>query len=96
MELTWLMTLEDFCATHKTIRLPQYYEDFYRLGKTHLTGYHYLVYLDEDLQVINPYTKKDEGKSVLKSFISTFSREDALSQAHSFIIGYARENHLLE
>ena len=61
----WEISYEDFCAITKTIRLPEYYDDYFRLGKTHLRCYRYLIYIDKDLNVINPYTKKDAGKKII-------------------------------
>lgn len=92
----WEISYEDFCAITKTVRLPEYYDDYFRLGKTHLRCYRYLIYIDKDLNVINPYTKKDAGKKIIYRACSTSSREDCLSQAFLFIIRYALENEILQ
>lgn len=92
----WLLTFTEFSDKVKAIRHPQYYEDYYRLGKKHLTGYHYYLYIDENLNVINPYTKKDQNKKSIAHFISTCSREDVLLQAYNFILIYANDNGLFD
>lgn len=94
--MNWLLTFEEFCGKSKTIRHPQYYDDYYRLGKRHISGYYYYLYIGEDLNIINPYTKKDQNKKSIKHFVSTFSREDVLFQAFLFILNYANENGLFD
>lgn len=94
--MNWLLTFEDFCKKVKAIRHPQYYEDYFRLGKRHLSGYHYYIYIDENLNVINPYTKKDQDKKVLAHFVSTSSREDVLEKSFIFIIQYAKDKSLFD
>ncbi len=89
--LLWELSFKAFSEKVKTIRCPQYCEDYYRLGKRHQIGCHYYLYVDENLNIINPYTKKDEKKKVLKAFTSTTSREDVLSKAYNWILEYARE-----
>lgn len=90
----WELEFKIFSEKVKAIRSQQYCDDYYRLGKRLQIGCHYYLYFDENLNIINPYTKKDEGKKVFKSFMSTSSREDVLRQAYNWIIVYARENEL--
>lgn len=94
--MNWLLTLEEYSKKVRTIRIPDYCEDFYRLGKQRLRCYYYYVYLDENLNTINPYTKKDGGKKVAHRFMSTFSREDAIEQSYNFIVKFAYENGLYD
>lgn len=96
IKYNWELTLEEFSLKNRAIRSPQFCEDYYRMNKKHQIGCHYYLYLDEDLNVINPYTKKDENKKVLKGFVSTSSREDVLSQAYEFIIIYAKQEGLIQ
>ena len=91
---TWKLDFKTFSEKVKAIRSLQYCDDYYRLGKRHQIGCHYYLYVDENLNIINPYTKKDSEKKILKSFVSTSSREDVLRQAYNWIIIYARENEL--
>lgn len=93
---TWELDFKTFSEKARTIRAPQYCEDYCRLGKRHQTGCYYYLYVDENLNIINPYTKKDEGKKVYKSFVSTTSREDVMKQAHDFIIDHAKEKGLFD
>ena len=92
---TWEMSYDEFCKSTKTIRIPDYYEDYFKLGKTHLRCYNYYIYIDENLNVINPYTKKDENKKYIHRVCSTSSREDCITQAFLFIIQSAFKNDLL-
>lgn len=92
----WELDFSTFKDTVRAIRAPQYSEDYFRLGKMHQTGCHYYIHLDENLNVINPYTKKDSGKNILKKFVSTMSREDALRQAYRWILEYAAKNELYD
>ena len=92
---TWEIDFDTFSKKVKAIRSPQYCEDYYRLGKRHQIGCHYYLYVDENLNIINPYTKKDKGKKVLKSFVSTFSREDVIKQTYDWIMEYATKEGLL-
>lgn len=94
--MNWLATFEEFCTKTKTIRHAEYYEDYFNMHRKHLRGYVYYLYLDADLNVINPYTKKDENKKVLKNFVSTCSREDVLEKAYLFILKYANDNGLYD
>lgn len=91
---TWKLDFKTFSEKVKAIRSLQYCDDYYRLGKRHQIGCHYYLYVDENLNIINPYTKKDSGKKILKSFVSTSSRKDVLRQVYNWIIIYARENEL--
>lgn len=93
---TWELDFKTFSGKVRAIRAPQYCEDYYRLGKRHQTGCHYYLYVDENLNIINPYTKKDEGKRMYKSFVSTTSREDVMRQAYDFIIAYAKKEGLFD
>lgn len=93
---SWELTFEQFSRKTKTVNAPQYADDYYRLNVRHRIGCHYYVYLDDDLGPMNPYTKKDSGKKVFKSFCSTFSREDVLRKAYTFIIKYAKEQSLID
>ena len=92
----WELSFDEFSAKNRTIRSPQYCEDYFNIHKRNQIGCHYYLYLDEDLNVINPYTKKDENKKVFKNFISTMSREDVLEKAYDFIILQAKEAGLYE
>lgn len=94
--MNWLLTFDEFLAKNRAIRSPQYCEDYFNMHRTHQIGCHYYLYLDKDLNVINPYTKKDENKKVIKNFVSTSSREDVLEKAFLFILNYAQENGLLD
>ena len=91
---TWKLDFKTFSEKVKAIRSLQYCDDYYRHGIRHQIGCHYYLYVDENLNIINPYTKKDSGKKILKSFVSTSSREDVLRQAYNWIIIYARKNEL--
>lgn len=91
----WELDFKTFSEKVRAIRAPQYCEDYYRLGKRHQTGCHYYLYVDRYLNIINPYTKKDEGKRVHKSFVSTTSRENVMKQAYDFIIDYAKKRRLI-
>jgi len=95
MILYFEMTFEEFCLSIKTINSKQYCEDVYRLGKTHCIGCYYYLYVDNDLQFINPVLKKDRGKKILKSFYSTCSIQDVKEKAYNYIIEYAKENQLI-
>lgn len=92
----WELSYEDFCRCTKTIRLPEFYEDYYRLGRRHLHGYRFLIYIDKDINTVNPATKKDAGKIIIHKCCSTVSREDCLSQAFTFILNQAFKNDLLQ
>lgn len=91
---SWELDFKTFSDKVKAIRSPQYCEDYFILGKRHQIGCHYYLYVDEDLNIINPYSKKNTGKKVLKSFVSTWSREDVFRQAYVWIICYASKNEL--
>lgn len=91
---TWELDFKTFSDKVKTIRSPQYCDDYYRLGKKHQIGCHYYIYVDENLNIINPFTKKNAEKKVFKSFVSTFSREDVIRKAYNWILVYACENEL--
>ena len=93
---SWELDFKTFSDKAKAIHAPQYCEDYYRLGKRHQTGCHYYLYVDENLNIINPYTKKDAGKKVLQYFISTSSREDVFRQAYNWILGYAAKSELYD
>lgn len=92
---TWELSFEEFSRKAKTIRMPNYYDDYYRLGKRHLRGYTYYIYIDENLKTINPYTEKDQGKKCIKRVYDTMSREGVLEKAFIFILQYAFDNDLL-
>ena len=92
----WEISLEEFSASNRAIRSPQYCEDYFNMHRRHQIGCHYYLYLDEDLNVINPYTKKDRCKKVFARFISTSSREDVLEQAYNYIIDFARQEGLFQ
>ena len=92
----WELSYEDFCRCTKTIRLPEYYDDYFRLGKTHLRCYRFLIYIDNELNVVNPSTKKDKDKIIIYKYCSTTSREDCLSKAFLFIVKHALDNGLLQ
>jgi len=94
IKYNWEITLEEFIANNRAIRSPQYCEDYFNMHKKHQIGCHYYLYLDENMNVINPYTKKDQNKKILKNFVSTSSREDVLEQAYNFIIDYANKEDL--
>lgn len=85
------MTIDEFSSNCRTIRFPQKSEDYFRLGKMHVTGCDYYVYVDENLNIVNPYTKKDEDKHVIGRLVSTASREDVIEKAHLFILNTAKE-----
>jgi hypothetical protein len=89
------MTIDEFSSSIKTIRRPQYYDDAWGHGK-HQKGYHHYLYVDENLEIVNPYTKKDENKRVVKSIVSTCSREDAIEKTYLFILKTANESGLYE
>lgn len=91
---TWELDLNTFSENVKTIRSPQYCDDYYKLGKRIQIGCHYYLYVDDNLNVINPYTKKDASKKVLKSFVSTSSREEVINEAYKWILIYASKNEL--
>ena len=90
----WELDFNTFSEKARAIRAPQFCEDYYRLGKRHQTGCHYYLYVDNNLKIINPYTKKDAGKKILNSFVSTISRDDVLRQAYNWILVYAAKNKL--
>ena len=77
----WVLDFKTFSGKVRAIHNPQYCADYFRLGKRHQIGCHYYLYVDSNLNIINPYTKRDQGKKVLKSFVSTCSRE-AVSYTH--------------
>lgn len=90
----WEFDFKTFSEKVKTIRIPQYCEDYYRLGKRHQIGCHYYLYVDANLNIINPYTKKDKEKTVFKSFVSTVSRDDVLRKTYNWILAHAAKNEL--
>lgn len=90
----WLMTFEEFNSKYRTINSKQYADDYYRLGVQHCLGCHYYLYVSSDLQMINPYTKKDKNKKCIKSFVSTASALDAKEKAYLFILEYAKQEGL--
>lgn len=89
------MDFIEFEKTVRTINSKQYADDYFRLGKKHQIGCYFYLYVDTDLQIINPMTKKDKGKKVLKSFYSTTSALDCKQKAYDFIIDYATKNNIL-
>ena len=90
------MTFEEFCKTFKTQNFKQYIDDYYILGKQHCVGCHYYLTVSSDLEIINPYTKKDKGKKVLKTLVSTSSIDDVKKKTFSFILKIAFEIGLFE
>lgn len=92
----WELDFKTFSKKVKTIRSPQYGDDYFTLGKRHQIGCHYYIFLDDNIGIINPYTKKDDGKKVFKRFVSTISREDVLEQAYNFIVDYAQKEGLYD
>ena len=95
-EYNWQLDIDTFSKKVRTIRSPQYCENYFNMHRKHQIGCHYYLYLDEDLNVINPYTKKDENKAIFKRFVSTCSREDVIKQAYDFIKEYAKQEGLFD
>lgn len=95
-EYIWELDFKTFSEKVRTINFPQYCdrESGSFRNKRMQIGCDYYIYIDKDLKFITPYTKKDGDKKLLKSFRSTFSREDVLRQAYNWILVYARENEL--
>ena len=85
------MTFEEFCTTFKTQNSKQYADDYYRLGKQHCVGCYYYLTASSDLEIINPYTKKDRNKKKLQTFVSTCSIEDVKTKTFAFILKTAFE-----
>lgn len=96
MKDTWLMTFEEFSSRFRTINSKQYADDFYRLNVKHCIGCHYYMYVSSDLEIINPYTKKDKDKKLLMSFVSTSSALDVKYKMYFFILVQANEKGLLD
>ena len=90
------MTFEEFCKTFKTQNSKQYADDYYRLCKTHCIGCYYYLTVSSDLEIINPYTKKDRNKKKLQTFVSTCSIEDVKTKTFDFILKTALEIGLFE
>ena len=84
---TWLMTYEEFAVKYKATRFPKYYNDIH--NRRVQCGCDYCVYVDDDLNVINPYIEKNRSKKVIYIAFSSRSRDDDLKKAHQFIIEYA-------
>lgn len=91
MKYTWLMTFEEFNQKFITQNFKQYADDYFSLSKKHCVGCHYYLTISADLEIINPYTKKDKQKKVLKTIVSTSSIKDVKQQAFEFIIAKALE-----
>lgn len=92
----WLLTFSEFDNSTKTINSKQYADDYFRLGKKHCVGCHYYLYVSTDLEIINPYTKKDRTKKVMKSFCSTFSALEVKQMAYKYILQTAIDNGILD
>lgn len=90
----WLMTYEEFAARYKATRSIKYYNDIH--NRRVQCGCDYYVYVDEDLNVINPYLEKNRARKVLFTAFSSCSRYDALKKAHQFIIKYATKEGLYD
>lgn len=90
----WLMTYEEFAARYKATRSIKYYNDIH--NRHVQCGCDYYVYVDEDLNVINPYLEKNRARKVLFTAFSPCSRYDALKKAHQFIIKYATKEGLYD
>jgi hypothetical protein len=93
---TWLMTFEEFCKKFKTQNSKQYADDYCQLGKQHCVGCYYYLTVSSDLEIINPYTKKDRNKKKLQTFVSTCSIEDVKTKTFAFILKTALEIGLFE
>jgi len=91
MKYTWLMSFDEFDKKYKTQNFKQYADDYFSLSKKHCIGCHYYLTISCDLEVINPYTKKDRSKKVLETIVSTCSINDVKQKAFSFIINKAFE-----
>lgn len=91
----WELSLEEFKSKTKAIRIANRYEDYYRLGKMHTRGYTYYLYLDPDLNTINPFTKKDENKGIIHRFRSE-CRDQVIEDCYKWMIAYAKREGLFE
>jgi len=91
---TWLMTYEEFAGKYKATRSPKYYNDIH--NRRVQCGCDYYVYVDDDLNVINPYLDKNRSKKVIYTAFSSISRDDALKKAHQFIIEHATSEGLYD
>lgn len=80
------MSFDDFCSSFKTQNFKQYADDYFRLNQKHCIGCHYYLTVSTDLEIINPYTKKDKGKKVLKTLVSTLSIDDVKRKTFVFIL----------
>lgn len=92
---TWELDFNSFANNAKTERMYIRTQDGKHSTITHTTGCMYRLYVDENLNLIKPYSiKKDKGKTVLQTFTSYISREDAIRQAYNWILTYASKNEL--
>lgn len=91
----WELPFDAFAKKARTERIPIITEDGKHPTIKHTTGCVYSLYIDENLNMIKPYsTKKDKDKKVLQTFKSYMSREDVIRQAYNWILVYAYENNL--
>ena len=76
-----------FVASFKSIRFEKRRQFGGRMSRTMSCGFDYYMYIDiNTLQPINPYTKKDKGKKVLKTLVSTSNIDDVKRKMFVFIL----------
>lgn len=85
-----MTTLQQFCKNTKASRFPRYVQFTGQFSRQKKVGCDYYVYVCIDtLEVINPFTKKHQGRKY-KTFWSSVSADDAKEQAYNYILIFSQ------
>lgn len=84
------ISLEQFLKKSRAVRFPRYAQRTRQFSHVMQIGCDYYVYVcKETLEVINPFTKKHEGRDY-KSFFSSISADNAKEQAYNYIKNFLK------
>ena len=84
-----MISFEEFKKKSKAVRYEERVQHTGLFSHTRHAYTRYFVYVRIDtLEVINPFTKKHEGREY-KSFFSSVSADHAKEQAYNYIVQYS-------